>query len=200
MTKQKKPRLKKTTTQSPAESTLDKQLHHSLKHSEVAWLLPARHSVGEPVPRRVGLHDRLVDQGKINAAQWEWACRYVRESEIIEGGRDGKSDRERVDEGLSEPIYDRQTAAAGFLRLSHGRMTLAQRELMQAACVMAYRIYDIAMLMGLEQRGGTAAGKEQIEAISMFTRRVAGRVTRAVVKCIEAGSGIVEGVDREKTG
>lgn len=153
----------------------------SLTHAHVEYQKPLRYERGEPVARLVGMHDRLVDADRITEPQWLWATRYVRETEILAGGREGKSDTERVDE-CSEPVYDRATAAAQFLRLAHKRMTPDQKALMISACVMAHRVADVAVVMRIYP--------DDDETMRGFTERVKRAVTNAVQTAIIVGSGI----------
>jgi hypothetical protein len=164
----------------------------ALQHSEITYVPTSRFNEA-PVARRVGMHDRLVETGRITGPQWEWADRYVRECEVVAGGREGPSDRERVDGDTSEPIYDRATAANAFLRRSNDRMSPAQRRLIWDSCVMAFRIGDVAVSnLGLKPSPRTE--DRPGETMTAFGDRVRERVQREVVKAITIGCGIVEGV------
>lgn len=166
----------------------------ALQHSEVIYVPTSRFNEA-PVARRQGMHDRLVEHGRITGPQWEWADRYVRESEVVAGGREGPSDLEPVDGDCGEPIYDRATAANAFLRRSDARMSKAQRHLIWDACVMAYRVGDLAAThLGLRPNPEDKPAGRKAETITAFGDRVRDRVQREVVKAIVNGCGIVEKV------
>jgi hypothetical protein len=167
------------------------------KH-EVAMIEPSRFTTDIPVPRIVGVHDLLSKSRRISDAQWTWADRYCREIEVLEGGRDGAaltagaSDR-------SEPIYDRGTAAAQFVRRAHDRMDADQRGLMMAACVMALSVVSVAeKVLGVARKeyGGDLGAKAR-ESDAAFDKRVRERVYREVRRAIIAGSGIKDECEKE---
>lgn len=154
----------------------------NLTHGAVEWIAPPRYERREPTARHVGLHRSLADGGRITRAQYEWVERYVAETEIAAGAKLGKPEMERVDEWQGPKIYDRRTAAVGWLRLAHGKLKPRQRTLLDAACVHCYRVCDVAVAVGILPRDD--------ETMGAFTNRVLARIHRFTVIAIEDGSGI----------
>ena len=150
--------------------------------------LPVR--VGcEVVLKRTGLHVGLYESGKISLAAMEWVERYARALEIRDGGSDGKSEVEPVD---SQPLhfYPRQIQAQTFIRISEERMTRPQIMIVQAACVQAWRISDVAeKLLMIPRRVEMVDGERVIEHDLDYKNRVSNRVRRETVAAIKAGAG-----------
>ena len=143
-----------------------------------------------PVVRVVGLHSILDRKRRILPEHYEWAEKYAKAQEILQGARDGKSMIERNVYETGGPVYDPATAAAQFIRLSDARMTIAQRDIIMHACVWAHRIGDCAIVMGIYP------GDD--ETMKQFEDRTRSRVERAVKLAIYAGSGIPEKLDEQK--
>lgn len=132
--------------------------------------------------KRVGLHDRLYARGKLTDAEWNWACRYVRETEIAAGARLGRPGVEPVDVWSGPLIYNRQCAAAGFLRRAHERISAQERLVLVAACVECATIADIAPLLGLARKAA--------ETDEAFRKRTTGLVEGACARIIGTASGL----------
>lgn len=138
------------------------------------------HKRGPIMARKVAMHERLYARGKIDDAQWNWACRYVRETEIAAGARPGRPEFESAQAWAGPLIYNRQCAAAGFLRRAHERISYAQRLVLIAACVECLLIADLAALLGLAQREG--------EEASAYINRISARVNTACASIIKLAS------------
>lgn len=142
----------------------------------------ARYALYDPVIRRQGMHDRLWDAGKIEAAEWNWVERYALDCEIERGAKTGA----RFDAaafGRADLSYDDIVVmAASRLRLARERMTSVQREVVESACVHALPVGYIAVrLLGILPHDD--------ETGKMFSDRVKNRVGRVVVVAIQTGAG-----------
>lgn len=131
---------------------------------------------GTIMARRVGMHERLYARDKITDAEWNWACRYARETEIAMGARLGKPDIEPSQAWSGPLIYNRQCAALGFLRRAHARISAQDRQVLIAACVECVVVVDLASLLGLPARAN--------EADEAYRARVSGRVQTACTRII----------------
>lgn len=136
---------------------------------------------GAIMARRVGMHERLYARGKISDAAWNWACRYVVETEIAAGARPGKPEAEPVDIWSGPMIYNRQCAAAGFLRRAHERISYSERLVLVAACVECLVVAELGVLLGLPARVE--------ETPTEHTNRISTRVSTACVRIIQQASG-----------
>lgn len=135
---------------------------------------------GPVMARRVGMHERLYARGKLTDAEWNWACRYVKETEIAAGARPGKPEIEPVDVWSGPMIYNRQCAAVGFLRRAHERINAQERLVLIAACVEALVVAELGVLLGLPPR--------EEEDATAYTNRVSGRVNIACARIIKLAS------------
>lgn len=164
----------------PAQAVVEAS-PEALMRATFASVRLARYRLYDPVIRRQGMHDRLWDAGKIAAAEWDWVERYALDCEIERGARTGA----RFDVaafGRADLSYDDIVVmAATRLRLARERMSPMQREVVEAACVHAQRVGDVAVLMGILPRGD--------EDARLFCSRVARRVETAVMTAIIAGAG-----------
>ena len=151
-------------------------------HAQIEWIKPARYERGEPVARKVGMHKRLLDAGRIEPAHYEWCERYCLAIEALHGARPGKPVCEAIDEQVNSAIYDRATAAASFVRRAHARLTPRQRELLMCSVVNAYRDADTAIAIGIYPRDA--------ETIERFRMRVMDRIARYTLIAIVVSSGI----------
>lgn len=136
---------------------------------------------GPILARKLGLHERLYARAKITDAEWNWACRYVRETEIAAGARLGRPEFEPAEQWAGPLIYNRQCAASGFLRRAHERITYQDRLILIAACVECCVMADISALMGLHPRPE--------EAQTAYINRISARVNANVVRIIQAAAG-----------
>ena len=144
---------------------------------------------GTIMARRVGMHERLYARGKITDAEWNWVCRYIRESEIAIGARPGKPEIEPSQPWAGPLIYNRQCAAIGFLRRAHARLSVQERQVLIAACVECVVVIELAPLVGLQARAD--------EADEAYRARVGNRVQTACARIIRqaaTGHHIFEGV------
>ncbi len=153
----------------------------TLSQAEIEWIAPLRYERGEPVARRVGMHKRLVDAKRISPAQYEWCEAYIDALECLQGAYPGKPLHE-LPEPRGEPIYSRPVKAAAFVRRAHQDITPRQRDLLLSAVVMAYRVADCAIVIGLHPR--------DTETMAGFARRVDADVRRYVIVAIERASGL----------
>lgn len=150
----------------------------ALTHGTLEIRTPQRgEKRGQIMARRVGMHERLYARGKITDAEWNWTCRYVRETEIAAGARPGKPNIEPVDTWSGPLIYNRQCAAAGFLRRAHARITAQQRVLLIAACVECALVADLGPLIGVMRKLNEPDDKYQ--------DRILARVHAACVQAIQ---------------
>lgn len=161
---------------------------HALTHGAIE-IKPLRRGDkrGTIMARRVGMHERLYARGKITDAEWNWICRYVRETEIAAGARPGKPEIEPSQPWSGPMIYNRQCAAIGFLRRAHERISLEERRVLIAACVECVVVVELAPLLGLPARVD--------EADEAYRARVGGRVQMACARIIRqaaTGNGIFE--------
>lgn len=143
---------------------------------------------GTIMARRVGMHERLYARGKITDAEWNWVCRYVRESEIAIGARPGKPDIEPSQPWAGPLIYNRQCAAIGFLRRAHARLSVQDRRVLVAACLECVVVVELAPLLGLPARPD--------EVDEAYRARVGSRVQMACARIIRQaadGNSIFEG-------
>lgn len=140
---------------------------------------------GVVMARRVGMHERLYARGKITDADWNWACRYVVETEIAAGARPGKPALEPVDSWSGPMIYNRQCAANGFLRRAHERISYQDRLVLVAACVECLVVADLGKLLGLPARAE--------ETATDHTNRISTRVSTACTRIIQQASQKNEG-------
>lgn len=157
-----------------------------LRHSEIRMIPPAKYSTDVPVPRREGMHDRLVDAGKITPEAWDWVDRYCEALEIVNGGASPSS--EKVDggsigSGIPYALQDHVVRAVTRVRLGDDRMTPPQRALVHAACVDAWAVADVAERILLRPVND---GEDR----RAYKDRVKGFVEREVVRAINAGAGI----------
>lgn len=130
--------------------------------------------------RRVGMHERLYARGKITDAEWNWACRYVVETEIAAGARPGKPEMEPANAWSGPMIYNRQCAANGFLRKAHERISYQDRIVLVAACVECVVVAEIGTLLGLHARPN--------ETATEHTNRISTRVNLACTRIIQQAS------------
>lgn len=164
----------------------------ALLRAQYAPVRLARYRLYDPVIRRQGLHDRLWDAGKIESAEWSWVERYALDCEIERGARTGA----RLDAaalGRADLSYDDIVImAASRLRQARERMSSMQREVVEAACVHAQRVADVAVLMGIEP------GED--ETVAAFANRVGRRVERAVTMGIKAAFGARRPIPADASG
>lgn len=132
---------------------------------------------GPIMAKRVGIHERLYARGKITDAEWNWACRYVKESEIAAGARLGKPEVETGEVWNGPLIYNRQCAAAGFLRRAHERITYQERLVLIAACVDCVVVADLGLLLGLARKADEPNDK--------YEDRISSRVQAACIRLIQ---------------
>lgn len=154
----------------------------SLSHGAIEIKMPQKR--GPIMARRVGMHERLYARGKLTDAEWNWACRYVNETEIAAGARPGKPEIEPVDVWNGPLIYNRQCAAVGFLRRAHQHITELERLVLIAACVEALVVAELGLLMGL--------GPREDEDATAHTNRISTRVNTACTRIIKVASGNIE--------
>lgn len=131
---------------------------------------------GTIMARRVGMHERLYARGKLTDAEWNWACRYARETEIAMGARPGKPEIEPSQPWAGPLIYNRQCAALGFLRRAHARISAQDRLVLVAACVECVVVVELAPLLGLPARTD--------ETDEAYRARVGARVQTACARII----------------
>lgn len=136
---------------------------------------------GLVMARRVGIHERLYARGKITDAQWNWVCRYVMESEIAAGARPGKPEVEPVEAWNGPLIYNRQCAAAGFLRRAHERISYQERLVLIAACIECVTVSALGPMLGMERR--------EAEDNEVFRKRIDAAVRMACARIICLASG-----------
>jgi hypothetical protein len=155
----------------------------ALTHAQIAWIKPLRYERGEPVARKEGMHVRLLIAERIERAHYDWCEAYCRAIEALHGARPGKPDYEFIDEMIgSQAIYDRATKAASFVRRAHAGLNPRQRALLMSAVVLAHRVCDVAIAIGIYP--------DDDETMAEFVRRVERKISRYVVVAIIAGSGI----------
>lgn len=151
----------------------------ALKQTEIEVIKPAKYSRDPGALRRTGLHNRLLDLRKITPEQWDWCESYARAYEIVSsGGLTGRSSSGKVDEATNSQFWPGSVRAAIWLRAQDVRLSLADRELLVAACVYAARVVDLA-------RRFLELAPRDDETLVQFRARVAGRVERAVRDVIE---------------
>lgn len=151
-------------------------------HASIEWIEAKRHERADPVPRKIGLHTALLRCDRITKPQHDWTERYAQEIEILSGARLGAPEIERIDKYEGPQVYHRRAQAATWLRGPHSRLTMRQRRLLQAACVLCYRIGDVGITIGLRPRPD--------EIMLDFAKRIDSSIRRYVTAAIIAGSGI----------
>lgn len=154
----------------------------ALTHSSIEWIKAKTYERAAPVARRTGLHVALARTGALDGAEYLWVERYVAETEILAGGRLGKPDIERVDEWPGPRVYNRTAAAAGWLRIAHGRMSRSDRDLIEASCVKCYRVCDVAVMIGHLP--------DDDETMENFRKRIDPLVRQAVACAVRRGAGL----------
>jgi hypothetical protein len=188
--------LKKVRKQRPEAADIG-PTPEAISKAEIATIAPSRHTSQTPVCRKEPMHNRLLERDQISAAAWEWVERYCIAYERVQGARGPKPETEKVEEDRAQPFFPREIQAATFLRVANERLRekfnadwKSRSEAMISACVMAHRVCDVAIVMGLQPK--------DTETMAVFTSRVVHKVYREVAKTIVCASGTDMAREKEK--
>lgn len=147
----------------------------SLTHGSIDFKITSKR--GPIMARKVGMHERLYARGKITDAEWNWACRYVVETEIAAGARLGRPECEPAEPWAGPLIYNRQCAAARFLRRAHQALNDQDKDVLIAACVDCLVLAQLGVLLTLYPKPH--------EDQTAYTNRISTRVNAACVRIIQ---------------
>lgn len=171
----------KKNRKAPTKPTYTAPTAETLQHGVVEVRTALNRTV---YAKRVGLHDRLYARGKLTDAEWSWACRYVREYEIAAGARLGAPEIEPSTTYCGPLIYNRQCAAAGFLRRAHERIAAQERLVLVASCVECATMVTVGQLMRLAQKPN--------ETERSYANRISSRVETLCARAIGQASGVTK--------